>query len=116
MPKRRLIPAERVLAHSDVAPGRKRDPGEKFPWRILHNSGVGYFVEPLPIVPGPDFTMGDRGDVIASFQILLAEYGYRVPIEGEFDTNGWDVRKALLLLLKPNPVLLEWLSSPSTTV
>ena len=70
--KRRLIPAERVLAHSDVAPGRKSDPGEKFPWRILHNSGVGHWVEPLPIVPGPDFTIGDRGDVIASFQLLLA--------------------------------------------
>jgi predicted nucleotidyltransferase len=35
-----------------------------------------------------------------------------LPIDGDFDTNGWDIRKALLLLLKPNPVLLEWLSSP----
>ncbi len=35
-----------------------------------------------------------------------------LPIEGDFDTNGWDIRKALGLLLKPNPVLLEWLSSP----
>lgn len=35
-----------------------------------------------------------------------------LPIDGDFDTNGWDVRKALNLLLKPNPVLLEWLSSP----
>lgn len=35
-----------------------------------------------------------------------------LPIEGLFDTNGWDIRKALALLLKPNPVLLEWLSSP----
>ena len=35
-----------------------------------------------------------------------------MPIVGDFDTNGWDVRKALQLLLKPNPVLLEWLSSP----
>lgn len=35
-----------------------------------------------------------------------------LPIDGEFDVNGWDIRKALLLLLKPNPVLLEWLSSP----
>lgn len=35
-----------------------------------------------------------------------------LPIEGDFDTNGWDIRKALNLLLKPNPVLLEWLSSP----
>lgn len=35
-----------------------------------------------------------------------------LPIAGEFDINGWDIRKALSLLLKPNPVLLEWLSSP----
>ncbi|MBI1233258.1 MAG: nucleotidyltransferase domain-containing protein [Alphaproteobacteria bacterium] len=35
-----------------------------------------------------------------------------LPIEGDLDINGWDVKKALELLLKPNPVLLEWLSSP----
>jgi hypothetical protein len=35
-----------------------------------------------------------------------------LPIEGDWDINGWDLRKALGLLVKPNPVLLEWLSSP----
>jgi len=35
-----------------------------------------------------------------------------LPIEGDLDINGWDLKKALSLLLKPNPVLLEWLSSP----
>lgn len=35
-----------------------------------------------------------------------------LPIEGDWDINGWDIRKALGLLIKPNPVLLEWLSSP----
>ena len=35
-----------------------------------------------------------------------------LPIEADLDINGWDIRKALNLLLKPNPVLLEWLSSP----
>jgi predicted nucleotidyltransferase len=35
-----------------------------------------------------------------------------LPIEGEFDINGWDIRKALQLLIKSNPVLLEWLRSP----
>lgn len=35
-----------------------------------------------------------------------------LPIDGDFDVNGWDIQKALLLLLKPNPVLLEWLASP----
>lgn len=102
--KRRLIPAERVLAHSDVAPGRKKDPGEKFPWHILHHSGVGYWVEPLPIVPGPDFTIGDRGDVIASFQLLLAEYGYRVPTEGAFDEATRDAVIAFQRHFRPERV------------
>ncbi len=35
-----------------------------------------------------------------------------LPISDELDIGGWDLRKALKLLLKPNPVLLEWLSSP----
>lgn len=35
-----------------------------------------------------------------------------LPIEGDMDINGWDLKKALGLLMKPNPVLLEWLSSP----
>lgn len=35
-----------------------------------------------------------------------------LPISDDLDINGWDLRKALNLLLKPNPVLLEWLSSP----
>lgn len=35
-----------------------------------------------------------------------------LPLEGDMDINGWDIKKALGLLLKPNPVLLEWLASP----
>jgi len=38
---RHPIPAARVLAHSDVAPARKIDPGELFPWGTLALSGVG---------------------------------------------------------------------------
>ncbi|BCK75427.1 predicted nucleotidyltransferase [Acetobacter aceti NRIC 0242] len=34
------------------------------------------------------------------------------PVTEFWDINGWDIRKALNLLLKPNPVLVEWLSSP----
>ncbi|MEM6906851.1 MAG: nucleotidyltransferase domain-containing protein, partial [Pseudomonadota bacterium] len=35
-----------------------------------------------------------------------------LPIRDDLDIGGWDLRKALNLLLKPNPVMLEWLSSP----
>src|SRR5262249_43036956 len=43
---RHHIRRERVLAHSDVAPLRKHDPGEKFPWARLAAAGIGLWVEP----------------------------------------------------------------------
>ncbi len=49
--RRRTIKPERILGHSDTAPSRKQDPGEKFPWMTLHHSGVGHWVKPAPIKP-----------------------------------------------------------------
>ena len=40
------ITPDRMLAHSDVAPKRKQDPGEKFPWALLGESGIGHWVRP----------------------------------------------------------------------
>lgn len=101
---RRNIAPERVLGHSDVAPSRKRDPGEKFPWRTLYLSGVGHWVEPVPIVPGPDFTRGDRGEVIASLQESLARYGYHVPTDGEFDGLTSDAVTAFQRHFRPERI------------
>ncbi len=38
--KKYKIKSQNILGHSDVAPGRKKDPGEKFPWRKLANNGL----------------------------------------------------------------------------
>src|SRR5665213_22984 len=43
------IPPTRVLAHSDIAPGRKQDPGERFPWEQLFRGGIGHWAEPEPL-------------------------------------------------------------------
>jgi N-acetylmuramoyl-L-alanine amidase len=82
---RKKIRADRVLAHSDVAPMRKQDPGEKFPWPRLHRAGVGHWVKPTAIRKGPVLAHGDRGEAVAALQTMLARYGYGVAVTGEFD-------------------------------
>ncbi len=82
---RHKIRADRVLAHSDVAPSRKQDPGEKFPWRRLHRAGVGHWVKPAPIGKGPTLTPGERGEAVAALQSMLARYGYGVAVTGDYD-------------------------------
>jgi len=92
---RNAIPPLRVLAHSDVAPARKQDPGEKFPWRTLYESGVGHWVKPAKLVDGqPLYTLGDRGEEIAAIQEQLAEYGYAVSVNGNYDSVTHDVVSA----------------------
>ncbi|TCU13598.1 N-acetylmuramoyl-L-alanine amidase [Rhizobium sullae] len=78
------IAPERVLAHSDVAPVRKVDPGEKFPWAELHHAGVGHWVEPAPITGGRFFQWGDCGQPVEALQSMLSLYGYATEITGEF--------------------------------
>ena len=39
--KKYSIPKNNILGHSDIAPLRKKDPGEKFPWKILSSKNIG---------------------------------------------------------------------------
>jgi N-acetylmuramoyl-L-alanine amidase len=98
---RHKIPADRVLAHSDVAPSRKRDPGEKFPWRILHGSGIGLWVPPAPIEPGPIYVLGDSNPSIQELQELLAKFGYGVSISGYLDGMTRDAVAAFQRHFRP---------------
>jgi N-acetylmuramoyl-L-alanine amidase len=107
------IPPERVLAHSDVAPSRKQDPGEKFPWRALHDSGVGHWVKPAPISEeGTTLMTGDNGDAVAAMQSSLAKYGYELMTTGVYDSATRDVVTAFQRHFRPQRV--DGLADPST--
>ncbi|MFG1420638.1 N-acetylmuramoyl-L-alanine amidase [Xanthobacter sp. VTT E-85238] len=88
---RHAIRADRVLAHSDVAPARKQDPGEKFPWEFLHHAGGGHFVHEAPRGGGRFFMLGDAGQPVAALQAMLALYGYGIAVSGVFDAATRDV-------------------------
>ncbi len=88
--ERHHIPAQHVLGHSDVAPGRKLDPGEKFPWQQLHKNGVGLWVSPAPAVFNGFFQIGDNGEPVAALQAMLSFYGYGVEISGNYDQATHD--------------------------
>lgn len=85
--QRWAIAPERVLGHSDVAPVRKVDPGEKFPWARLAAAGIGHWVEPTPITGGRFFQKGDVGQPIEALQSMLSLYGYDTEITGEFSSK-----------------------------
>jgi N-acetylmuramoyl-L-alanine amidase len=101
---RNVIAPTRVLAHSDVAPSRKQDPGEKFPWRTLHDSGVGHWVKPAKIIDGPLLALGDRGEAVASMQQSLSDYGYAIAVSGHYDSATHDVVTAFQRHFRPERV------------
>jgi N-acetylmuramoyl-L-alanine amidase len=98
------MPPPRVLGHSDVAPARKQDPGEKFPWRTLHESGVGHWLKPAKIVDGPLLALGDRGDAVASMQTSLSEYGYGIAVNGNYDSAMHEVVTAFQRHFRPERI------------
>jgi N-acetylmuramoyl-L-alanine amidase len=102
--KRHKIAPERVLAHSDVAPGRKVDPGEKFPWGLLYAKGVGHYVPPSPIKGGRFLSLGDQGQPVEALQSMLALYGYESPVTGLFDAATARDIKAFQLHFRPERV------------
>jgi len=98
-----------VVGHSDVAPARKRDPGELFPWHELAKRRLA--------LPRPTRNLMDPGWTEAGFCLALERFGYDVTnrmaaimafqrrfrpemVDGEIDA---ECRMILLALLLPKP-------------
>jgi len=111
--RRGPISPDRVLGHSDVAPSRKMDPGEKFPWELLHNSGVGHWVRPAELdVEGTTLRPGDTGELVTRLQRAFRLYGYGVDDHGQYDNKTVDVVAAFQRHFRPARV--DGVADPST--
>ncbi|MEA3534451.1 N-acetylmuramoyl-L-alanine amidase [Rhizobium sp. CC-YZS058] len=98
------ISPEKVLAHSDVAPIRKVDPGEVFPWKNLYDKGVGHWVAPAPVSGGRFFQEGDVGQPVEAIQSMLSLYGYGIEIDGQFGPKTAGVVEAFQRHFRPERI------------
>jgi N-acetylmuramoyl-L-alanine amidase len=80
---RHPIPARNVVGHSDVAPDRKQDPGEKFGWEALAQNGVGLWPEGIPDL-GTGAPVRDAIG-LRDVRLALTEIGYDVAPGGPLD-------------------------------
>jgi N-acetylmuramoyl-L-alanine amidase len=97
------IPDERILGHSDVAPTRKTDPGELFPWSRLADAGHGYYAE-VSAAPGARLVLGDEGPGVFLLQAGMTRLGFDLPPSGQYDEDTATVVTAFQRHWRPDAV------------
>ena len=83
------IPDSRIVGHSDIAPLRKIDPGEHFPWERLARAGIGIWPDIEGTrdkdITGKGLAPGEASASVRRMQQMLAEIGYGITVNGTYD-------------------------------
>jgi N-acetylmuramoyl-L-alanine amidase len=99
---RHVIPARNIVGHSDVAPDRKEDPGERFEWDALAQNGVGVWPAGVPD-RGMTGVVRDAAG-LRGVRAALSDIGYRVVPEGTLDPALSTVLRAFQRHWRPEAV------------
>ncbi|MEM1088466.1 MAG: N-acetylmuramoyl-L-alanine amidase [Pseudomonadota bacterium] len=96
--ERWTIPQKGIVGHSDIAPDRKDDPGEHFPWVRLAEAGIGMWPErvegdELNLI-GRGLGLSDKGDSVKRLQSMLAGIGYPIEESSAYDAQTEAVVRA----------------------
>ncbi|WP_347939171.1 N-acetylmuramoyl-L-alanine amidase [Rickettsia oklahomensis] len=93
------IKPTRVVGHSDIAPGRKQDPGPLFPWKLLYDNGIGAWYDEQTfneLLPQIDIT-----DIMAIQQKFI-KYGYKLEVTGVLESKMKDVIISFQMHFRPS--------------
>ncbi|NVK25061.1 MAG: serine hydrolase, partial [Gammaproteobacteria bacterium] len=74
-----------IIGHSDIAPGRKSDPGPRFPWQQLYRAGIGAWYEKEDVQKYWDTFLDSDIPNAGVIQAALNSYGYQI-----IETGIWD--------------------------
>lgn len=93
-----------VLGHSDIAPGRKKDPGPLFPWKDLYEEhGIGAWydeIDKISFMNLENFSKLPIMDIKKEFQ----KYGYSMPETEVWDSQSIQVVRAFQLHFRPENI------------
>ena len=92
-----------IVGHSDIAPDRKDDPGELFPWKRLSEAGHGVWAE-WPAAPGAPIGEGEEGAAVFALQAGFTRLGYDLPPTGQFDATTAGIVRAFQRHWRPERV------------
>lgn len=95
-----IAPAD-VVGHSDIAPGRKIDPGPLFPWKRLHDAGIGAWPS-ADLVARYRQRFAAQAPSIYQTQARLAHYGYDIATTGVMDAQTRRVLRAFQMHFRPS--------------
>lgn len=98
--QRHGLTADHVLAHSDIAPQRKVDPGPAFPWQRLAQEGLIRWPDPQEVAQHLT-VFKQQLPSVDWFQKQLAQIGYAVPEHGELDQATRNVLAAFQMKYRP---------------
>lgn len=120
------ITPQNVLGHSDIAPARKQDPGEKFPWSGLAAAGIGLWPTKLTEDSRVLFEAGARGRGVSIAQRGLAHIGYGAHVTGVLDEETRLILAALQRRYRPAKIdgqldmqtmdIIRWLTDRSSNL
>ncbi|HSG90048.1 MAG TPA: N-acetylmuramoyl-L-alanine amidase [Pseudomonadales bacterium] len=96
------IAAENVVGHADIAFARRVDPGPLFPWRRLHEAGIGAWYEEAAVARHAAALATSGLPPLDDLQAALAAWGYGVEVTGEDDAQTRLAVRAFQMHFRPS--------------
>ncbi len=89
-----------IVAHSDIAPTRKNDPGPRFPWQQLYKEGIGAWYD-IDTMLRYWHMFAEQPPSLEIVQQALQDYGYPIEISGELDDQTESTLRAFQIHFLP---------------
>ncbi|KKB96856.1 N-acetylmuramoyl-L-alanine amidase AmiD precursor [Candidatus Arcanobacter lacustris] len=96
-----------IVGHSDIAPDRKKDPGELFDWKLLSDNNIGIYHD-IEILSESEILYHDNDYGISDIQKKLSSIGYKIDITDVFDKQTSEVIIAFKRRFIKNKLTNDW--------